>query len=115
MSEKVIISIQMEAEEVWSNVLGSAWEDWDWWQEIKYSDGSSWDKVGEITVSITDPDDENGEKVITKTLNVHDLAKAYGELVAENYGGTNLNIHDLDAVYGDCVLQQAIFGEVIYG
>jgi hypothetical protein len=113
MSEKVIITIQMDAQEVWSNVLGSAWEDWDWWEKIKYSEGSDWDKVGEITLSITDPNDE--ENVITKTLGVQDLAKAYAELASKNYGGTNLDIHDLDAVYGDCVLQQAVLGDVVYG
>jgi hypothetical protein len=115
MSEMVIVPVQMEAEEVWSNVLGSAWEDWDWWQKIEYSEGSDWDKVGEITVSITDPNDEEEEQVITKTLGVQDLANAYAELVSKNYGGTNLNIHDLDAVYGDCVLQQAVLGDVVYG
>lgn len=110
----ITIPVQVEPEEFWSNVLGSGWEDWDWWETISYSEGSAWDKVGEITISITDPDDE--EQVITKTLGVQDLANAYAELVSkEGYRRQQLNWEDLDAVYGDCVLQVAVLGEVIYG
>ncbi len=110
MSETIVIPVQVEAEEFWSCVLGSAWETWDWWQSIKYSEGSDWDKVGEITVSIDDP--ENEDEVITKTLGVQNLANAYATLLSEV---SDINWQDLDAVSGDNILQIAVLGEVIYG
>lgn len=107
----ITIPVQVEAEEFWSCVLGSAWETWDWWQSIKYSEGADWDKVGEITVSIDDPEDE--DKAVSKTLTVQDLATAYATLLAEV--GELVNWQDLDAVSGDNILQIAVLGEVVYG
>lgn len=109
----IVIPVQVEPEEFWSNLLGSAWEDWDWWQSIKYSEGSQWDKVGEITVSITDPDDEEEEEVITKTLGVQDLADAYAKYISQTKN--TVNWEDFDACSGDAVLQIAVLGEIVYG
>jgi hypothetical protein len=105
------IKITISAKEFWSNVLGSAWETWDWWRSYDYSSGADWDKPGTITVAIDNPEDEAGDPIV-KTLNVHDLAKAYGELSA---GMPHLDWQDLDACYGDAVMQQAVFSEVVYG
>lgn len=114
MSSKIVLPVEVDAEDFWSNVLGSAWETWDWWVRLDYSEGSDWDKLGEITITAQDPnaDWEDEQPTITKTLTVEDLAAAYGKCISE---GHRFNLEDLDASDGDCVIQMAMFGEVVYG
>lgn len=78
---------------------------------MDYSEGSDWDKVGEITITAWDGETE-GEAFITKTLTVQDLADAYGKCLTEGY---KFNLDDFDACDGDVVVQMAMFGEVVYG
>jgi hypothetical protein len=116
MSKITISTTTVDAQEFWASVNGSAWETWDWWKSYTYSEGADWNKLGSITVVVEDPESEHEwtgvPQTITKTLNVHDLAKAFGELLAEN---RSFDWEDLDACDGDEVFQQAVFGEVIYG
>jgi hypothetical protein len=111
MSSKIIVPVAIEAEDFWSHILGSAWETWDWWTGVDYLDGSDWDKVGEVKITGWDGETE-GETLITKTLNIGDLAEAYGKCLAEGY---RFNLDDFDACDGDAVIQMAMFGEVVYG
>lgn len=111
MSSIITVPVQFKAEDFWSEIMGSAWECYDWWVTLDYSEGASWDKVGEITVTAWDGETE-GETLITKTLTIKDLAESYGKCLAE---GFRINIHDMDANQGDVILQMAMFGEVVYG
>jgi hypothetical protein len=111
MSSIITVPVQFKAEDFWSEIMGSAWETYDWWVTLDYSEGADWDKVGEITVKSWDGETE-GEALISKTLTIKDLAEAYGKCLAE---GFRINIHDLDANQGDVILQMAMFGEVVYG
>lgn len=111
MSSIITVPVQFKAEDFWSEIMGSAWETWDWWVRLDYSQGAAWDKVGEITITSWDGETE-GETLVTKTLTIQNLAEAYGKCLAE---GFRINIHDLDAGQGDVILQMAMFGEVVYG
>lgn len=113
MSSIITVPVQFKAEDFWSEIMGSAWESWDWWVTLDYSEGADWDKVGEITVTSWDGEGECEEDgTLTKTLTIQDLAEAYGKCLAE---GCRINIHDLDACQGDQILQMAMFGEIVYG
>lgn len=111
MSSSIMVPVQVDAEEFWSNVLGSAWEAWDWWVAVDYSEGSDWDKAGEVTITAWDGKTE-GEARITKTLTLQDLVEGYTKCLAN---GSRMNLDDLDACDGDAIIQTAMFGEVVYG
>jgi hypothetical protein len=113
MSSMITVPVQYQAEDFWSEILGSAWETYDWWVSLDYSEGAAWDKVGELTITAWDGQGESEEEgTITKTLGIKDLAEAYGKCLSE---GFRINIHDLDADQGDVILQMAMFGEIVYG
>jgi hypothetical protein len=116
-STKIVLPVEVDAEDFWSHVLGSAWESWSWWQRVEYSAGADWDKVGEVTVTIDDPEadwdeETDSQPVLTKTLTLEDLAASYAKCLAEGY---KFNLDDLDACDGDVVMQMAVLGEVTYG
>ena len=115
MSETVNIKGvgEINAEELWYCVFGSAWETWDWWWSIKYI-GGDWDKVCKVKIVACDPDDDDVPKV-TKTIGLDDIVRVLNELADFAPIAECLSDLDFDAVWGDCVIQHAVFGETIYG
>lgn len=111
MTAMVTVPTQVSAEDFWGNILGSGWEAWDWWVDLSYSKGASWDVVGELTITAWDGETE-GEATITKTLGIQDLVDAYSKCLAEGY---RFNLDDFDSLQGDAIIQMAMFGEVVYG
>jgi hypothetical protein len=113
----VTLTQEVDAQEFFENLLGSAWETWTWWHVAKYANGYEWDKYPTdqnepfLTVGICDPDDDNEEATVTKSLSLNDLVKAYGK--AQGYA--HLNWEDHDSCTGDIVMQTAVLGEVVYG
>jgi hypothetical protein len=114
MSEKITIPLEIDADEVWSDIFGSGWEHSDWWVRITHHDDGAWDKPSPITVKHWGRDDDT---VIEVThLTVEQVLTAYAKLLGERYthcGGCPLD--DPDACTSDAVLQFAVFGEFIYG
>lgn len=112
----ITIPMTMDAEEFWSEIMGSTEFYEEWWAAVKFKDGAQWDKPGKVDITVyTDVD--SSTETVTKTLDIDDLAKAYGEVIAKPYyhcGGT-VDIHNMDSCASDIVLQQAMFGDVIYG
>jgi extradiol dioxygenase family protein len=97
-------------EELWSRVMGVAWQSYDWWASAEYLDGADWDKPGAIRV--------NGEfypKGHTGgiTITVHDLAYALERM---NFSQSTIDIlsDNADCSSADELMQVAVFGEVIY-
>ncbi len=103
----VQLTINVDDEDFWSNILGSGWEDWPWWDDYNYLDGSDWDKIGKLELKV----DYDGTKK-TKVIGLSDLVDAYETLTAK---GMRIDLEDVDADFGDRILQQAVFGEVIFG
>ena len=111
MSAMIIVPVSVKAEDFWSEVLGSGWESSPWWTNIEYGEGSDWDKVGELTITGWSAEGEDQGSTV-KTLNIGDLAEAFGKCIAEGY---RVNLEDLDADSGDAVIQMAVYGEVLFG
>ena len=111
MPENIIIPVSIDSDFFWSNVLGSGWEDSPWWTSVAYSEGSAWDKVGELVVTGWSAEGED-EPPVVKSLNIGDLAEAFGKCIAKGY---RLNPEDLDSEMGDAVIQMAVYGELVYG
>ena len=101
----------------WQAVFGSMGHVYEWFKEINYTDTeTTWEVPGEVEVIAEDPNDET--KTITKTLDAADLVRAYDQLRAAG-GGTHCGscdlIYDPDECTSDLLLQQAMYGEIVYG
>ena len=103
-------------EEAWSDICGSSWEFMSWWYFYDY-EGGDWDQPCTLWVGIADPDSEHWDEegVITATFTFEDMVRALEELRDHPVIMDCLRGGDFDAIYGSVVIQQAIFGEVIYG
>lgn len=109
---------EVDSQEFWEGIIGSAWETWSWWARV---DCDYDDYRRGLTVSVFNPevdeaywDRTNRSSFITKHLTVHDLATSYS-WYQRTYGRHAYHYEDMDAAYGDVIIQHAIFGEVIYG
>jgi hypothetical protein len=93
-----------------SAVLGSAFETWEWYEEVTFAEGFDWD---------THPSDKKtkfltvGIEGKTYQLSVSNIMTA---LVAQCGKGVIWDEDlDLDASEGDNVIQRATLKEVVYG
>jgi hypothetical protein len=100
----------------WEAVAGSL-PTWEWWREFKFMAGATWDRPGELAVTGENPNDET--KTITKTLTARDFLAAYDKLRTTDNGGQHCGTCDLiddpDDCSSDLLLQQAMYGEIVYG
>lgn len=103
----VQVTRSMDDEDFWSNILGSGWEKYSWWDDYNYLDGADWDKVGTLELKV----DYDGTKK-TKVIGLSDLEDAYEILVSK---GMRIDLEDVDSDFGDRILQQAVLGEVVFG
>ena len=114
-----LTSITVDDKELWSCVMGSGWETWDWWRVIRYADGTDWKTPGKVLVAVADPDDE--DQRVAKTITVDDLARAVSVAIEKNYNGglghmiNWLSFEDYDACASDVIMQIAVLGDVVYG
>lgn len=107
----MLITTEVDEVEFWENVVGSGFETWSWWTGWVFEDGSSWLDPGAILIDAIDPD--TGEVLATDArVSIEDMGKAYGTLVSKGY---RLAWDDLDASGADCIVQQVVFGEVVFG
>ncbi len=110
----VTLTQEVDAQEFFENLLGSAWETWAWWHTVGFSEGYDWDTYPAdwnekfLTVGICDPDDETEEATITKSLSLNDLVGAYTKNPIGDWD-------DHDACTGDAVMQTAVLGKAVYG
>lgn len=109
----VTIPVLISAEDLWSNVFGSAWEMNEWWSTHKFIEGD-WDVPGKIQITADNPIDENP---ITKVLTIDDIVTGYTMAVlGKHYHcGGYVDVQDLDMCAGDIIVQCAMFGDVYYG
>jgi hypothetical protein len=107
------VTLTFNSEEVWEAVTGSGFAHTKYW--INFVELETWRRPCAIT--ITHETEEGGETVTT--IEPARLFEAFGELVKTNFGhcgGYNLaDLDNADACHGDLVLQQAIFGKIIFG
>lgn len=101
------LDIPVDDEEVWETVvLGMHWS-YEWWLDYTYDSEKSF-----LWVKYLNEDDKPRHKKLSRTK----LAKAYAQLIAKQQthcGGHPIN--SWDACSGDFILQEAIFGKLVYG
>lgn len=112
MTEYVTVNHRIPADDLWSSIMGSAWETWSWWTAVEYQGKADWDVPGYVKITAWDGVHEDYDHLTTKVLNPDDLFEAYNWYVNQGY---KMMYEDLDAVYGDVIVQRAFYGEVIYG
>lgn len=98
-------------EALWSMICGSAWESWSWWRYLDYY-GGDWDKPCDLWVAVEGPWEDG---LLSALVTLPDIVRALEELKDHSVIMECLRNEDFDAVYGDAVMQQAVFGEIIYG
>ena len=106
------ITIQIDEQELWDAVFGSAFESFgSHWYEIEYLADTKWDKIGKVRlVAIDEMTLEKTEKVV----GIEELLKAL-PIANEQVFMDLYDLDDYDAICGDAVLQVAVLGEVVYG
>lgn len=121
-SEYIIVPIVVEAGALWSSTFGGGWEfAGDHIKSIEFLNDASWDKVGLARITAEDPDNE--DKTISVEVGIHDLTKAFADLVASDFGHCGQRIaqdfyghdFDFDTCSSDGMIQQMVYGKVIYG
>ena len=117
VAEKVTITVplEMDADNLWQMIFGSEFETWEWWYAYTNFQGGDWEHhcLAEVYHYL---DEDNGE-VIPFQLTIDHIVAAITALIQQgNIGVTNALINeDFDADAADMVIQQACFGEVVYG
>ena len=110
--EKITIAVEVNKQELWDAVFGSAWESFgNHWYSCEYLGDTSWDKIGQVKLVAID------EITLLKTekvVGIEELAKAL-PIANEQVSMDLFDFDDYDAICGDAVLQVAVLGEVVYG
>ena len=117
MSNKKTVRVTTEyfSTELWTMIMGAAWEQWDWWVKYEYR-GGDWDTPCTLVVTAWGSDEgEDPEEYITKHITIDDVVSALEALGGYGMVHKDLARRDFDASSSDCVLQQCVYGEVIYG
>lgn len=115
MTDKVTvrIGIEKDADELWSMIFGSAGESWEWWQNVDFIEGD-WDKAGRVFLAAANPDDPT-DCYAEGTFDITDVVKALEELADHRGVMECLANEDFDSIYSDVVMQQMLYGEVVFG
>ena len=102
LTRKAITTVISKTDLLETYIVGSGALSYPWWEDAEMTeDGiklTSWDGVHELSSS--------------------KVRSAFVKLVMEAFPalqGTDLEDPDLDAEMADCVLQQAAFGDIVYG
>jgi hypothetical protein len=113
--DKILVMAPVDKDELWSNIFGSGYEyaTEGWLYSIDFPEGD-WEKHGVAEVKYEDPDTGTATR---KTLTIVDIANAVSDLNEQGWThcGRCVILEDDDACVGDAVLQQALFGELIFG
>lgn len=123
-SEYVIVPIVVEAGELWSATFGGGWESVgnDHIKSVEFLNDADWQTVGLARITAEDPEDEGS--TVTVEVGIHDLTKAFADLASgqfyhcgqhisqDFYGGAGF---DFDACSSDGMIQQMVYGKVVYG
>lgn len=106
----------INAQTVWEAVNGGL-ADYSWWVSFEYGEeGTDWDTPGTLIVEAEDPDFEEGSRhTIIKTFTAVDLLDAYNALEFQTHCGSCHLIEDPDMCSSDLILQQAMYGEILFG
>lgn len=111
---KVRITIEKDAADLWSMIFGASGESWEWWLNVDFLDGADWDKPGRVFLAAANPDDPE-DAYAEGTFTIEDVVRALEELSDHRAVMECLANEDFDAIYADVVMQQMLYGEVVFG
>lgn len=117
MNIVIAVTIEWDREEWEEAIFGSGCLSYPWWVSVERHGDTVLAGEPIWKVTWTDPD-STAPYLITESryLTAHDMAVNAGRLAAESPTlARALTDHDLDADMADLILQQTVFGEVIYG
>jgi hypothetical protein len=100
--------------DIWADIFGSGYEYLDWIESIRFKKGADWDVAGEVAISYVSQDDDG--IVLDEVFTAEEVFKAYEVIDTSGYqhcGGCDLS--DPDVCTTDMVLQQLVYGDVIFG
>jgi hypothetical protein len=110
--ETIIIPLEINKQELWEAVFGSAFESFGThWHEIEYLGDTSWDVIGQVKLVAID------EVTLLKTekvVGIEELAQALPKANKKVYMDL-FDFENYDAICGDAVLQMAVLEDVVYG
>ena len=118
---------QVNAADFAASVLGSCFSNWSWWVKVHYVKPFDWDSPPEdlavpfLRLTYENPGLSNSlppgtnrglqHPTYTSFLSLAILVEAYEQLVKSN---PKLNWKNLDASSSDAIMQQAVFGEIVF-
>ena len=111
---KILICRAVKKDDLWSDVFGSGGDVMPWWINVEFID-CTWDTHGQAKITALDPDDPDEQETLTKVITVQDLADAMSALTEGGF--THCGGHPLDSTdecTGDVILQQAVYGDIVY-
>lgn len=112
-------TITMDASELWCRVWGAdPYTFGTWWRKVEWLDGADWNKVGDgVAVTLTDdPDGVSDERDwVTKVITPQDIADALSDPAFPDHLRQNILNDNADCIDADAVIQQVVFGEVVFG
>lgn len=113
-NNKVIVTTSFDLDELWLAITGSGFANTNYW--ISDVELDTWQSPCDLVITHST---ENEMANTTTTLTIQQLADSFAQLINKNSthcGGYSLSdFENADACFADFVLQQAIFGDVIFG
>lgn len=107
----IVIPVEIDRKELWSAVMGSAFETFgDHWQEIEYLSGDWDDPTSKVRLVCHDSNYQNVEKIVDIDAIAQALPIANKKVYMDLF-----DFDSYDAICGDAVLQVALLGEVVFG
>ena len=107
----IVIPVELDRKELWSAVMGSAWETFgDHWQEYEYISGDWDDPTSKVRLVCHDSNYQNVEKIVDIDAIAQALPIANKKVYMDLF-----DFDSYDAICGDAVLQVALLGEVVFG
>lgn len=123
------IPVTATPKDIYQNLMGSAWETWDWWREV--NDDVIWNDVPEdwkVTGRVDDPQEPESEDTPTIEFEITNAALVTALLKISDSEELHLDLRrkcllllldpdsaDFDAADSDYVIQVALFDQAIYG
>lgn len=117
MSE-ITIKYQIEDKQLWSSVFGATDFPESWYQGLKWIEGD-WETPGKVLFKMDDPNEENG--FVQKEVDMAVLLKAFEEVMNKEGGYWHCNMRvdtdfdNYDSCVADIIIQQAVYGDYVYG
>jgi hypothetical protein len=114
MGKMIVVPVAVDADDVWTEVFGSGWENSEWFKSVEFIDCDD-ETAGKAKITHYGIDDDN--VIEETTITIDDIVDAIHSLSLDGWShcGTQDLVTDSDYCTSDAILQQAVYGDIIYG